>query len=85
MNVVSTSRVAPEWRPIFQLDGKPLSATASVHVWDKGEGGRVAQSLVHGLLLPEDMNAFEERTDETMGRRLQWNTIAVISCFLVYH
>jgi len=77
MNVVSTSRVAPEWRPI--------STTVSVHVWDKGEGGCVAQSLVHDLLLPEDVNAFEESTDENMGRRLQWNTIAVISCFLVYH
>ena len=34
----------------------------------KGEGGRVAQSLVHGLLLPKDVHAFEDRTDESLGR-----------------
>ena len=59
--------------------------TVSVRVWDKGEVGRVAQSLVHGLLLPEDVNAFEDGTNESMGRRLKWLTIAVIYCFLVYH
>jgi len=83
--VASTSQVTPKWRPTFQLDGKPLSATVSVRVWDKGEGGRVAQSLVHGLLLPEDVNTFKEGTDESMGRRFQWYTIAVIYCFSVYH
>ena len=59
--------------------------TASVWVWDKGEVGSVVQSLVHGLLFPEDVNAFEDGTNESMGRRLQWLTIAVIYCFLVYH
>ena len=81
----STSRAAQEWQPIFQLDGKPLSVTTSVQVWDKGEGGNVAQSLVHDLLLPEDVNAFEDGTNKSMGRTLQWHTIAIISCFLVYH
>ena len=83
--MASTSRAVPKWRPTFQLDGKPLSATASMHVWDKGEGGRVTHSLVHDLLLPEDVNAFEEGIDKSMGRRLQWHIIAVISCFSVYH
>ena len=84
-NMASTSRAAPEWQPTFQLDGKPLPAIASVQVWDKGEGGRVAQSMAHGLLLPEDVHAFEDGTDKSMGRRLQWLTITVISYFLVYH
>ena len=56
-----------------------------MHVWDKGEGGHVAQSLVHSLLLLEDVNAFEKGTDKSMGRRLQWHTIVLISCFSVYH
>ena len=42
MNVASTSRATSAWQPLFLLDGKPLPATASVRVWKKGEGGRVA-------------------------------------------
>ena len=57
----------------------PLPKSASVRAWEKGEGGRVAQSLVHGLLLPEDVSAFSDGTNESMGRRLQWYTVAVIS------
>ena len=60
------------------LDGKPLPSTACVWVREKGEGGRVAQSLVRGLLLPEDVHTFEDGTDELLGRQLQWHTIAVI-------
>ena len=59
------------------LDGKPLLSTASVWVWEKGEGGHVAQSLVHGLLLPKDVHTFKDGTNELLGRRLQWHTIAV--------
>ena len=58
MNVASTSQAAVEWQPTFQLDGKPLPTFANVKVWDKGEGGDVAQSLVHVLLLPEDIHVF---------------------------
>ena len=64
---------------MFELDGMPLSASASVRAWEKGEGGRVAQSLVHDLLLPENVSAFADGIDESMGRRLQWHTIAIIS------
>ena len=86
-NVASSSRLAQLWQPTFELDGTPLPASASVRAWEKGEGGRVAQSLVHGLLLPEDVSAFADGTDESMGRRLQWHTVAVTSlplytCFL---
>ena len=83
--MASTSRAMVEWQPTFQLNGKPLPVSASVRVWDKGQGGRVAQSLVHDLLLPEDIHAFEDRTDKSLGRRLQWHTIAVISCPLVFY
>ena len=78
-NVALSSRPAQLWQPTFELDGIPLSASASVRAWEKCEGGRVAQSLVHDLLLPEDVSAFADGTDESMGRRLQWHTIAVIS------
>ena len=81
--MASSSRAAQAWQPTFQLDGKPLPANASVQVWEKGEGGRVVQSLVHDLLLPEDVHAFEEGTEESMGRRLQWHTIAVIFHLLI--
>ena len=52
------------------LDGKPLPSTASVRVWKKGEGGCVAQSSMHGILLPEDVHTFKDGTDESLGRRL---------------
>ena len=64
------------------MDGKPLPSTASVRVWDKGEGGRVAQSLVRGLLLPEDVHVFDDGTAESLGQRLQWHTITVNPCSL---
>ena len=70
MNLASSSQAAPAWQPTFQLDYKPLLASASVWVWEKGEGSRVSQSLVHNLFLLEDMHAFEEGTEESMGRRL---------------
>ena len=53
------------------LDGKPLPSTACVRVWEKGEGGRVAQSLVHGLLSPKDVHTFEDGTNKSLGRQLQ--------------
>lgn len=84
-NVASTSQVVPEWQPTFQLDGKPFLVITSVQVWDKGKGGRVAQSLVHSLLLPNDVHAFEDGTEESMGKRLQWHTVVVIPCFTIYH
>ena len=60
----------------------PLLACASVQAWEKGEGGYIAQSLVHGLLLPEDVSAFADGTDESMGRRLLWHTVVVTSLLL---
>ena len=60
------------------LDGKPLPSFVCVWVWEKGEGGRITQCLVRGLLLPDDVHTSEDRTNESLGRRLQWHTIAVI-------
>ena len=77
--VVSSSQVAPAWKPKFLLDGKPLPSTACVRMWEKGEGGRIAQTLAEGLLLPEDEHAFEEGSEESVGRRLEWHAIAVIT------
>ena len=76
--VASSSQVAPAWKPKFLLDGKPLPSTACVRMWEKGEGGRIAQTLAEGLLLPEDVHAFEEGSEESVGRRLEWHAIAVI-------
>ena len=57
-SVASSSKAAQAWQPKFLLDGKPLSASTCVQVWEKGEGGCVSQSLTQGLLLPEDVHAF---------------------------
>ena len=48
-------------------------------MWEKGEGGRIAQTLAEGLLLPEDVHAFEKGSEESMGRRLEWLAIAIIT------
>ena len=74
----SSSQVAPAWEPKFLLDGKPLPSTASVRMWDKGEGGRIAQTLAGALQLPKDVHAFEDGSEESVGRRLEWHAIAVI-------
>ena len=75
--MASSSQPAQLWQPTFELDDTPLPASASVLAWEKGEGGRVAQSLVHDLLLPEDVSAFADETDKSMGRRLHWHTIVI--------
>ena len=70
IDLASTSRAPAAWRPSLKLGGEPLPSTASARMWDKGHGGSVAQSLARGILLPEDLHAFTESTDESLGRRL---------------
>ena len=77
-NVASSSQTSRAWQPSFVLDGKPLPSSVCVRVWEKCEEGRIAQCLARGLLLPDDVHTFEDGTDESLGRRLQWHTIAVI-------
>ena len=77
--VASSSQTAPAWKPKFLLDNKPLPSIACVRLWEKGEGGRIAQTLAEGLLLPDDMHAFEEGSEESVGHRLEWHAIAVTS------
>ena len=76
--VASSSQVAPAWKPKFLLDSKPLPSTVCVRMWEKGEGGHIAQTLAEGLLLPEDVHAFKEGSEKSVGRRLEWHAIAVI-------
>ena len=73
------------WKPKFLLDGKPLPTNACVQMWEKGEGGRIAQTLAQGLLLPDDVHAFEEWLKESMGQRLQWHTVAVTLYLLILY
>ena len=47
-------------------------------MWEKGEGGWIAQTLAEGLLLPDDVHAFEDGSEESVRRRLEWHAIAVI-------
>ena len=78
--VASSSQAAPTWKPKFLLDGKPLPSTACVRMWEKGEGGCIAQTLAGGLLLSDDVHAFEDGLEESVGRWLEWHTIAVTPC-----
>ena len=48
----------------------PLLASASAIVWDKGEGGRVAQSVVHSMLLLEDVRFFSEGDEDLLVWRV---------------
>ena len=54
-------------------------------MWEKDEGGRIAQTLAQGLLLPDDVHAFEEGSEEFMGRKLQWHTVAVTLYLLILY
>ena len=83
--VASSSQATQAWKPKFLLDGKPLPSTACVRMWEKGEGGRIAQTLAKGLLLLDDVHAFEEVSEESMGRRLQWHTVTVTLYLLVLY
>ena len=45
----------------------------------EGRGRPYCPTLAEGLLLPEDVHAFEEGSEESVGRRLEWHAIAVIT------
>ena len=44
----------------------------------------MAQSLVHGLLLPEDVRFFSKGDEDSLVQRLQWHTVAVISLSFLF-
>ena len=67
------------------LSDEPLPVTTSVRMWTQGEGARVAQSLVHDLLLLKDVQFFSDGSKDSIVRRLQWHTIAVISSHSTSH
>ena len=77
-NVAYSSQLVIPWQPTFKFSAGLLLATASAIIWDKGEGGRVAQSLVHSLLLVEDVRFFSEGDEDSLVRWLQWHTMAMI-------
>lgn len=66
------------------LGGKPLLVFASVRLWAQGEEGRVAQSLVNGLLLLEDIHVFVDAIEGSLAKRLQWHTVAITSFPFAY-
>lgn len=70
-HVASSLRQEVGWQTTFRLGHEPLPAIASVRTWAQGEGGRVAQSLVQGLFLPEDMHFLSSGADESLTTRLQ--------------
>ena len=65
--MASSSQTVPNWQPTFTLGDGPLPTFASIRTWDKGEGGRVAQSLVHGVLLSEDIQFFSDGSEESIA------------------
>ena len=76
-DVASSSQSMDIWQPTFKFGDGPLPTSASIKVWAHGQGGRVAKSLVHGLLLPEDVHFFSDGTKDSLARRLQWHTVVV--------
>ena len=69
-NVASFSQPVVPWQPTFKLRKGPLPTMTNAIVWDKGQGGRVAQSLVHDLLLLKDVRFFSEGDEDSLVRRL---------------
>ncbi|KAL0017274.1 hypothetical protein SO802_004343 [Lithocarpus litseifolius] len=80
-NVASSSRPVVEWQPSFKLGDGLLLVTTSVRTWSQSQGGLIAQSLVHNLLLPKDIHCFSEATEESLAKRLQWHMIAITPNF----
>ena len=78
MDVASLSLLENAWQPNFKFGDLLLPSTESIRTWDKGHRGRVAQSLVHDLLLPKDVRFFTEGDEDSLVQRLQWHTVAVI-------
>ena len=69
-DVASLSRPENVWQPSFKFGDGLLPSTESIKTWDKGHRGRMAQSLVHGLLLLEDVQFFTEGDEDSLVRRL---------------
>lgn len=63
------------------LGGEPLLADASVRMWAQGKRGRVAQSLVSGLLLPKDVWFFSDGIKDSIVQRLLFYLLLL---FIIY-
>ena len=48
-----------------------------MRMWEKGEGGRITQTLAESPLLPDDVHAFEKGSEKSVGHQLEWHAIAV--------
>lgn len=75
--MVSSSRPAVGWQPVFKLKSEPLPDTANIKTWAQGKGGWVAQSLTQDLLLPEGMHFYTKAADESLTAWLEWHVIEV--------
>ena len=84
-NMASSSQPEVGWQATFKLGDKPLPVSTNVRTWAQGKGGRVAQSLVQGLLLLEDVQFFSDGTEELLARQLQWHTIVVTFYPSLFH
>ena len=46
------------WSPRLEVDGAPIPWGASVHEFQKGRAGYIAEALEQPLLLPKDMDSY---------------------------
>ena len=47
------------WNPIFELDDSPLREDASIHNFNGGRAGYMANAMEQALLLPRDMDELQ--------------------------
>ena len=64
--MASSLQAVPNWQPTSRLGKGPLPTTANVRMWAQGEGGWVAQNLVHDLLLAKDIQFFSNDSEDSI-------------------
>ena len=54
------------WSPKFEVDGVPISWDSSIRHYHGGHAGYVAEALEQSLLLPKDMEAYRNFSQQEL-------------------
>ena len=63
--------------PQLEVDGAPTSWGASVHEFQKGRTGYIAEALEQPLLLPKDMDSYRRFSQNDIFLSLKWDLVMV--------